>query len=100
MRPISPPARRATLIITVAALGFWTWERWTPPAESPIDLAYRLCGECGIEPGEVNAFIENLQHSTLTREQELDRFRELFKEPNQARECEPCAKTVLTAAGM
>ncbi len=58
-----------------------------------------MCGEYGLEPGEVDWLIDANRHSTLTREQSLELFYATFEDRRDAELCPPCVEVVLTAAG-
>ena len=54
-------ARRIKLAVAVALVvsaiptGRWAWH--TRPWEAPVDRAYRLCGECGLETAKIDWLI-------------------------------------------
>ena len=72
---------------------------WRRPWESDTQRAHRLCEGCGLGPGDVGGLIDNVRHSTLTREENLDLFYGTFEDQADAEACVPCAEAVLDAAG-
>ena len=68
------------------------------PWESATTRAYRLCGKCGLGTEEINRLIDDLRHSTLGIEQNLELFYATFEDRSQADLCEPCAEVLLDAA--
>ncbi len=73
--------------------------RWAsrPGPETPLERAYRICDDCGIDRPGVDALINAVHHAELTRAQKLALFREQFAREEDARLCEPCAVAVLDA---
>ncbi len=69
------------------------------PWESPVDRAYRLCGECGLPSSEADGLIGIMRENPKTRVEKLEEFRKLFDDPLDLEYCEPCAEAVLDAAG-
>ena len=92
--------RRLKLVgVTVlAALVMVFWSRSERPA-TPTEVAYRICGECGLDVAEVYRLIEDMRHSTLSREENLELFRDTFERREDAELCIDCAEAVLDAAG-
>jgi len=94
-----------SVVVSLAALTFFV-ARVTngPPTtpESPLDLAYRLCGPCGLEPGDVDTLIDNSRHAKLTREKQVRLIEDTYVDSSKlerARElCLPCIEAVLDAA--
>jgi len=94
-----------SVIVFLAALTFFV-ARVTdgPPtaAESPLDRAYRLCRQCGLEPGDVDTLIDNSRHAKLTREERIRLFEDTYVDPSKRERvrglCLPCVKAVLDAA--
>ena len=70
----------------------------TRPWESDIERAHRLCGACGLPTNEINQLIDDVRHSTLAREENLELFYATFKDRADAKLCEPCAEAALDAA--
>ncbi len=68
------------------------------PFESPRNKALRLCGECGLDVAEIDQLIDDVQHSTLSRAENLALFRQPFERPADADFCQDCAVAVLDAA--
>ena len=64
-----------------------------------IDLAYRICDACGLDVAEIDQLIDDIRHSALTREENLDLFRDTFERREDAELCIDCAEAVLDAAG-
>lgn len=66
-----------SVLVFLAALKFFV-ARVTdgPPitAESLSDRAYRLCGQCGLEPDDVDTLIDNSRRAKLTREEQIQLF--------------------------
>lgn len=93
-----------SVVVFLAALTFFmgrvTDESPATP-ESPLDLAYRLCGQCGLEPGEVDTLIDNPRHTGLTRDEQIRLFEEAYidgaKLDAAGELCLPCAEAVLDA---
>ena len=68
------------------------------PFETPTQRAYRLCRQCSdLEPDEVDGLIDANKHSTLTREQSLELFRDQFDDEDDATFCDPCTTAILDA---
>ncbi len=74
------------------------WMFLARPWESPIDRAYRLCGECGLPSSEVDWLIGVMRDNPKTRAEKLEDFRKLFNDSLDLEFCEPCAEGVLDAA--
>ena len=91
---------RKTIIVmvTLVALGVTFWSRSERPP-SPTDLAYRVCSACGLDSSEIDQLIDDMRHSTLTREENLDLFHDTFERREDAELCIDCAEAVLDAAG-
>lgn len=75
------------------------WLFLTRPWEAPIDRAYRLCGECGLEAAKKDWLIGVMRENPKTRAKKLKEFRTLFDDPLDLESCEPCAAAVLDAGG-
>ena len=75
------------------------WLILARPWESLTELAYRLCGECGLTTDEVDWLIDANRHSTLSRGHSLELFYATFENRRDAELCEPCTEAVLDAAG-
>ena len=75
------------------------WVVLARPFESPRDKALRLCGECGLDVAEIDQLIDDVQHSTLSRAENLALFRQQFERVSDADYCEDCAVAVLDAGG-
>ncbi len=71
---------------------------WLQPGETPIERAYRVCGECGILPFEIDQQIDDARHTTLTREESLALFGGLFERREDAESCRDWPEAVLDAA--
>ena len=69
------------------------------PQETPTDVAYQICGACGLERSEVDQLISDMRRGTLTREENLDLFYATFERREDAELCVGCAEAVLDAAG-
>ncbi len=82
----------------VLTIGVGVWVVLASPVESPRDGAHRLCGECGLSVADVDGLIEASRHTTLTRAENLARFRAQYERPADADFCEDCAVAVLGAA--
>ena len=76
------------------------WIVFARPFESPRDKALRLCGECGLDPAEIDGLIDDMRHSTLTRAENLALFRAQYERAADADFCQDCAVEVLDAAGI
>lgn len=89
----------ATVVSVLSALGLLVFclssESGRPP--TPTDVAYRICGACGLDIAEVDQLIDDMRHSTLSREQNLDLFRDTFEQREDAEFCIDCAQAVLDA---
>ncbi len=68
-------------------------------SETPTDVAYRICEDCGLARSEVDQLIDDARHSTLTRDGLLRLFRDTFERREDAEVCIGCAEAVLDAAG-
>ena len=92
--------RRLTLagVVVLVALGVTFRPRSERPA-TPTDVAYRICGACGLDVAEVDGLIDTMRHSMLSREENLDLFRDTFARREDAELCIGCAEAVLDAAG-
>ena len=66
------------LAVMFAASG---WLFLARPWESPIDRAYRLCGECGLPSSEVDGLLGIMRENPTTRADKLEEFRKLFDDP-------------------
>lgn len=94
-------ARHTSLIMAapvIVACAFSLWWFQTRPFETTVRRAYRLCGECGLERGDITGLIDTMRHSTLTREQSLNLFYGQFHRKSDAKLCEPCANAILDAS--
>ena len=80
------------------AFGVGVWIVFARPFESNRDKALRLCGECGLDVAEVDGLIDDMRHSTLTRVENLELFRDQFEREADADCCQDCAVAVLDAA--
>ena len=91
---------RKTIIVmlTLVALGVVFSPRPERP-ETPTDVAYRICEACGLARSEIDRLIDDMLHSTLTREENLQLFRATFEMREDAELCIDCAEAVLDAAG-
>ena len=89
-----------TIIVmpTLVALGAVCWLRSRRPP-TPTDVAYRICSACGLDVAEIDQLIDTMRHSTLSREENLDLFRDTFERREDAELCIGCAEAVLDAAG-
>ena len=94
----SYPRFAVCLLIAVAVVAAVYAAMYARPWESDTQRAHRLCEGCGLGPGEVDGLIDNVRHSTLTREENLELFYGTFEDPSQAEACEPCAEAVLETA--
>ena len=68
------------------------------PWQLPIERAYLVCENCGLEPDEIGNLIVGLSGTTLTSEQAVELYRETFDEPEDAELCLPCAEAVASVA--
>ena len=68
-------------------------------ALTPTDVAHRICDACGLDSSEVDQLIDTMRQSTLSREEDLDLFRDTFERRENAELCIGCAEAVLDAAG-
>lgn len=66
--------------------------------ETATERAYRICGECGLEPDEIDRQIENKSRSTLSREEEIKLYHSTGKLGDDLPPCLPCMEAVLDAA--
>ncbi len=78
--------------------GVGVWIVLARPFESPRDKALRLCGECGLDVAEIDGLIDDMLHSTLTRDEIMALFRARYERPADADFCKDCAVAVLDAA--
>ena len=78
------------------------WMFLTRPWESPIDRAYRLCGECGLPYTDVDRLVAENRASTLTREEAVKLWEgtyadsDVLADPREL--CMPCVDAVIRAA--
>ena len=89
---------QALACLFLLAFGFGVWIVLARPFESPRDKVLRLCGECGLDVGEIDGLIDGSRHSTLTRAENLALFREQYERAADADFCQDCAVAVLDAA--
>ena len=73
------------------------WLVLARPFESSRDKALRLCGECGLGVAEIDGLIDDMRHTTLTRDENLTLFRAQFERAADADYCEDCAVAVMDA---
>jgi hypothetical protein len=62
-------------------------------------VAYDLCGACGLTQGEVEKIIDDAARSALTEDQQRELYFATFEDREDAGACLPCVEAVLTAAG-
>ncbi len=86
------------VVVTLMVAGVALWVSSRCPWESATERAHRICGECGLRSDETDQLIGDMQHSTLTREENLELFYATFEVWRDAELCEPCAQAVLDAA--
>ncbi len=95
--------KRSTILSALlipAAFCAGLWLRWTRPWETPTQRAYWLCSECGLEVDQIDRLIDDMKHSTLARDQNLELFYGTFDDGDPDPElCKPCVDAVLDAAG-
>ena len=63
--------------------------------EATIDRAYRECGLCSLERDEVDTMIRTVLTSSLTREQQIERYRATAKDGDDVEPCLPGVEAVL-----
>lgn len=92
--------RRAipAIVLVVVLVGVVKALLFGRTAMSPMEVAYNECGPCELTHAEVDALIDDLQHSTLTREQNREMFIATFEDRAHAAECLPCADAILYAS--
>ena len=95
-------ARTWLIVYTAAALVILAVARTVNHLDkSPIDRAYRLCSECGLDRAQLDQLIDDVAHSTLDRQQQRELFYSTFGEGDPDPElCRPCAEAVLDAASV
>ncbi len=86
---------RAAACLFLLAFGVGVWLVLARPSESPRDKALRLCGECGLDVAEIDGLIDDMLHSTLTRDENLTLFRAQFEREAEA---DYCADSAVDAA--
>lgn len=89
--------KRIAVVLPVFAAGV-AWLVIFNGGETTTECARLLCGECGLEPAEIDRLIDGARHATLNRKGMLKLFREQFGNRKDAELCEPCAEAVLAAA--
>ena len=94
-----------SVVVFLAALMFFVGRVTDGPSttrESALDLAYRLCDQCGLETDEVDTLIDNVRHDGLTREEHIQLFEETYINPSKLKKardlCIPCVEAVLDMA--
>ena len=94
----------AAVVVVLIATPAGRWMRRTRPWETPIESAYRVCGECGLATAEVDGLIREVRGGELGREQAIKLWVRTYDDParlEQARElCGGCVDAVLDAAGL
>ena len=88
---------QALACLFLLTFGVGVWIVFARPFESARDKALRLCGECGLDPAEIDGLIDDLRHTTLTRAENLALFREQYEREADADLCEDCALAVMDA---
>lgn len=85
-------------LLVPLSLGAGLWLRFNRPWESPTERAFRICRECGLEDNEITSLIETKSRSTLTREREIELYRDTFNGDDRDTDselCMPCVEAVL-----
>ena len=85
-------------LAVLVPIGVVVFNRSEAP-ETPTDVAYQICGDCGLERSEIDQLIGDARRSTLSREENLQLFRATFEKREDAELCMGCAEAVLDAAG-
>lgn len=94
-----PSARRtAVLAVPVIFIAIIAWLAVRTP-ESPIEAACRICDSCGLLEAEVDRMIDDMRHSTLSREQLIDLYRATYTDEGDGEACIDCSNAILDAAG-
>ena len=91
--------RLLAIMLALAVAVFVVRRFGARPQETPTDVAYRICGACGLDAAEVDKLIDDARRSTLSREENLQLFRATFEMREDAELCVGCAEAVLDAAG-
>ena len=89
---------QALACLFLLTFGVGVWIVFARPFESPRDKAQRLCGGCGLDVAEIDQLIDDVQHSTLSRAENLALFRAQYERPADADSCQDCAVAVLDSA--
>ena len=67
-------------------------------AETPLETAYRVCDECGLDEAEVDQVIKDIENPELTPDEKIHSFGTKLKDPSDADACEPCALAICKAS--
>jgi hypothetical protein len=86
----------SVLVVLAFPAGRWVRSRYW---ESPEQRTLRLCRSCGLNDTQITALIDDIRHTTLTREAALALLFATFGNAADAEMCLPCGEAVLTAAG-
>ena len=84
------------LAVILVGIGKGMYFGWFAP--SPLDVAYAGCEPCDMTHAEVDQLIDDVRHSTLTREQNRELFIATYANRMDAEECLPCIDTMIGAA--
>jgi hypothetical protein len=97
--PMASPAVKIIVVAMLIPVGFLTarWIRSARPWETLTDRVHRLCRECGLDIDAIDRIIDDVRHSTLTRQENLGLFYATFQRRADAELCRPCAEAVLDA---
>ena len=95
-------ARTWLIVYTAAALVILAVARTVNHLDkSPIDRAYRLCSECGLDRAQLDQLIDDVAHSTLDRDGLIQFFDATLEPEDDHRElCMPCVEAVLDIANV
>ena len=88
--------RWGIIFVVILAIGYAV-ER---SSETPAELAYRLCGQCGLDRAKVDQLIDDMAHSALDRDGLIELFEGPFEPEDDHKErCRPCVEAALDVAG-
>ena len=101
MTPIRPNKKVLVVFVVAFAAIASVVPRFTEsPDESPVERAYRECRPCGIDDAEFDGLIDDMRHSTLNHEEDMQLFLKTFADPADAAACLPCVEAILDAGGL
>ena len=69
-----------------------------PNPTDPLGRSYQECRPCGLSGTEIDALIDTMRHSTLSRDGNLELFYATFDRREDAKICQPCARAILRVA--